>query len=149
MLPQLDFSYYTSQIFWLAVCLCILIVAMRNRFVPKMNAIIKKREETIASGDIKLATLENERNELNQKIAEISKRMAIETANILNEVDIKYHKLLSEQLNNLKCDHEKVIKQLRTKYNEDITAIAKLEADKINALSEFALQKLSYVDKRI
>ncbi len=149
MLPQLDFSYYTSQIFWLVICLCILVVVMKNRFVPKMNAIIKRREETIAAGDIKLASLENEQGELNRKIVEINRNIALETTNMLNEVDLKYQKLLSEQLNNLKRNHEKVVRQLRTKYTEDIKAIAELEADKINLLSEFALQKLSCDGRRI
>ncbi|MBQ2175225.1 MAG: hypothetical protein II453_09230, partial [Alphaproteobacteria bacterium] len=69
--------------------------------------------------------------------------------NILNEVDIKYQKLLSEQLANLKRNHEKVMKQLRVKYAEDIKVMAKIDADKINLLSEFALQKLFFNGKRI
>ena len=149
MLPQLDFSHYTSQTFWLVVCLCVLITAMKRSFIPKMNAMIKRREETIASGNIKLETLENQKNELEQKIDETNRKIALESANILNEVDVKYQKLLSEQLANLKRNHEKVMKQLRVKYAEDIKAMAKIDADKINLLSEFALQKLFFDGKRI
>jgi len=149
MLPQLDFSHYTSQFFWLLVCLCLLIVVMKNRFIPRMNAIIKKREETIASGNIKLTMLENERNELEQKIAETNRNIALVTANILNEVGIRYHKLLSEQLDNLKHDYENEVRQLRTKYTEDIKAMAEQESDKINLLAEFALQKMIFDGKRI
>ncbi len=149
MLPQLDFSHYTSQFFWLLVCLCLLIVVMKNRFIPRMNAIIKKREETIASGNIKLTMLENERNELEQKIAETNRNIALVTANILNEVGIRYHKLLSEQLDNLKHDYENEVRQLRTKYTEDIKAMAEQESEKINLLAEFALQKMIFDGKRI
>ena len=149
MLPQLDFSHYTSQFFWLLVCLCLLIVVMKNRFIPRMNAIIKKREETIASGNIKLTMLENERNELEQKIAETNRNIALVTANILNEVGIRYHKLLSEQLDNLKHDYENEVRQLRTKYTEDIKAMAEQASEKINLLAEFALQKMIFDGKRI
>ena len=149
MLPQLDFSHYTSQIFWLVICFCILITAMKKNFIPKMNAMIKKREETIASGNIKLEALKNEREDLEKKITETNKDIVLNVANILNEVDTKYKKLLSEQLNNLKREHEEVIRQLRMKYTEDIRAIAKVEADKIGFLSELALPKLSYKEKRL
>ena len=149
MLPQLDFSHYTSQIFWLVICFCILITAMKKSFIPKMNAMIKRREETIASGNTKLEALKNEREGLEQKIAETNKDIALNVANILNEVDTKYKKLLSEQLNNLRQEHEEVIRQLRLKYTEDIRAIAEVEADKIGSLSELALQKLSYEGKRL
>lgn len=93
--------------------------------------------------------LENERNELEQKIAETNRNIALVTANILNEVGIRYHKLLSEQLDNLKHDYENEVRQLRTKYTEDIKAMAEQESDKINLLAEFALQKMIFDGKRI
>lgn len=142
MLPQLDFSHYTSQIFWLVVCFCILIVAMKRLFIPKMNGIIEKREETIAKNSEKLVSLEAERDELNREVMEQDKKIAQKSAGILKKVDVKYDKMLAEQLTNLKHEQEKVVSQLRTKYENDIKAIETTEPDRIDALVSTAMQKL-------
>lgn len=143
MLPQLDFSHYSSQVFWLIVCFGILITAMKKVFIPKMNVIIKKREEMIAHNAEKLLTLETERNLLADKVNESEKQIAKTSANILKAVDEKYIQILSEQLTNLKHEHEKVMNQLITKYENDIKMLERTEPEKIEMLIKTVFPKFT------
>jgi F-type H+-transporting ATPase subunit b len=46
-MPQFDTSSYPSQIFWLLLCVGFLFFFIKYIFVPRMNLILKKRQETI------------------------------------------------------------------------------------------------------
>ncbi|MDR0625106.1 MAG: hypothetical protein LBF72_01495 [Holosporales bacterium] len=46
-MPQFDPSLYPSQIFWLLVCVSVLILFVKYSFVPRMTDIFGKRENNI------------------------------------------------------------------------------------------------------
>jgi F-type H+-transporting ATPase subunit b len=48
-LPQLDPTYYPSQLFWLAVTFALLYFAMRVRVLPDLSGVIERRRERIDS----------------------------------------------------------------------------------------------------
>lgn len=45
--PQLDFSTYPSQIFWLLLCVIFLFFFIKNVFVPRVLSILETRERRI------------------------------------------------------------------------------------------------------
>lgn len=53
-MPQLDPTYYTSQIFWLLLCMLSIIVFVKRVFLPKMGAIFESREIKISSDEEKM-----------------------------------------------------------------------------------------------
>ncbi len=60
-LPQLDFSYYPSQFFWLVICYSVLYLFLKFIILPKFARILKNRElflnkaKTIANDNISSA----------------------------------------------------------------------------------------------
>jgi ribosome-associated translation inhibitor RaiA len=53
-LPQLNTETYVSQIFWLGVCFFVLYVYVRNIFIPRMEEILRQRDQRI-HGDVEKA----------------------------------------------------------------------------------------------
>lgn len=53
-LPQFDFSTYSSQVFWLIVCLATLFVFVKRVFVPRLADILDMRDRRI-QGDFEKA----------------------------------------------------------------------------------------------
>lgn len=73
-MPQLEFSTYPSQIFWLLICIFFLISFMKHVFVPRMNFIFETRDKRIY-GDLERTKELKEmgqslRKEYNNKIHE-------------------------------------------------------------------------------
>jgi F-type H+-transporting ATPase subunit b len=42
-MPQFDPSTYSSQIFWFFVCFCFLVFFIKNKLIPKIDAIFENR----------------------------------------------------------------------------------------------------------
>ncbi|MBN8530536.1 MAG: hypothetical protein J0L97_01565 [Alphaproteobacteria bacterium] len=65
-MPQLDFSTFPSQLFWLLISLCFLYGLLSAFFLPKLSAIVEGRQQKI-EGDLALAeTLRTEAEQAKQ-----------------------------------------------------------------------------------
>ena len=143
MLPQLDLTHYLSQIFWLIVCLTVLIVAMRKVFIPRMNGIIRKREKAIASGSEKLEELERVRNELSKTIRTQIEGKAREYAIERSKENYKYNAVLTANLIKLKVEHNQMVKRLKDQYKAQLETITTDEVRSADALVDQALDRLT------
>lgn len=47
-LPQLDFTTYTSQLFWLAIAFGLLYLLLAKVFLPRLSALLEERRDRIA-----------------------------------------------------------------------------------------------------
>ena len=148
MLPQLDLTHYSSQIFWLVVCAVVLIVAMRKVFIPRMNDIITRREKAIVSGAEKLKELERVRDELMQKIQAQREEKAREYETMLNKENEKYNAVLTENLIKLKIGHYQMVKKLKEQYKEEITKITENGLQKADVLVNQALNKFTGLEAK-
>ena len=148
MLPQLDLTHYSSQVFWLVVCAVVLIVAMRKVFIPRMNDIIKRREKAIVSGAEKLKELERVRDELMQKIQAQREEKAREYETMLNKENEKYNAVLTENLIKLKIGHYQMVKKLKEQYKEEITKITENGLQKADVLVNQALNKFTGLEAK-
>ncbi len=54
-LPQLDFTTYTSQLFWLAITFGLLYVLLARVFLPRLGAVLAERRNTV-EGDLNAAS---------------------------------------------------------------------------------------------
>lgn len=43
-MPQLDYSTYSSQIFWLAICLIVLYCVLRYVLIPRLDFVVSMRQ---------------------------------------------------------------------------------------------------------
>jgi F-type H+-transporting ATPase subunit b len=67
-MPQLDFSTYPSQIFWLVVGFLVLHVLMSKLFLPKIDGLLAKREEATGGSLAAAKTMQLQASELGLEV---------------------------------------------------------------------------------
>ncbi|MBQ9335547.1 MAG: hypothetical protein IJS10_03315 [Alphaproteobacteria bacterium] len=142
MLPQLDISHYTSQVFWLLVSFCILIVAMRKVFIPKVNSDIKEREDAIASRNEVIKNLSQRENELNEQIRQSEKEKISKITSIYNGIEKRYATILSEQMRDLQAEQTQLTKAIKAKYETETRKMIEKKQQTIDMLARFAVSKI-------
>ena len=142
MLPQLDISHYTSQVFWLLVSFCILIVAMRKVFIPKVNSEIKEREDAINSRKEVIKNLKKRENELNEQIRQSEKEKISNVTSIYNGVEKRYATILSEQMRDLQAEQTQLTKAIKAKYETETRKMIEKKQQTIDMLARFAVSKI-------
>lgn len=90
-LPQLDMTWWPSQLFWLAVTFGVLYWAMAGRFLPALGAAIEERRDRVAddldqAGDFKRQA-EDAETAYNQSLADAKAKAQGIAADTRAEVD--------------------------------------------------------------
>lgn len=148
MLPQLDLTHYTSQMFWLLVSLAVLVIAMQKVFVPRMNGIITRREKTIVDNEASLTELKRLRDELMNRIENQRTVKAREYAIEMEKEDDKCNAELTAHLIQLNDEHQQMIKKLKEQYKGELEKIKGKELQDTNALVDIALERLTVMELR-
>ena len=125
-MPQLDFSTFLPQIFWLLISLSFLYIVLSRYALPRVSDVIEERKDIIAQ-DIDSAK---------EYSAESEK--AIEELNLkLSEAKANSQNLINKSLQGIKEDNEikksSLIKEIN---NEILEAESKIKEKKETALDE-------------
>ena len=125
-MPQLDFSTFLPQIFWLLISLSFLYIVLSRYALPRVSDVIEERKDIIAQ-DIDSAK---------EYSAESEK--AIEELNLkLSEAKANSQNLINKSLQDIKEDNEikksRLIKEIN---NEILEAESKIKEKKETALDE-------------
>ena len=125
-MPQLDFSTFLPQIFWLLISLSFLYIVLSRYALPRVSDVIEERKDIIAQ-DIDSAK---------EYSAESEK--AIEELNLkLSEAKANSQNLINNSLQSIKEDNEikksNLIKEIN---NEILEAESKIKEKKETALDE-------------
>ena len=141
-MPQLDFSTFLPQIFWLLISLSFLYIVLSRYALPRVSDVIEERKDIIAQ-DIDSAK---------EYSAESEK--AIEELNLkLSEAKANSQNLINKSLQDIKEDNEikksRLIKEIN---NEILEAESKIKEKKETALDEvssisetLAIEMLEYL----
>lgn len=121
MLPQLDFAFYFSQFFWLAVCLGVLALMFKLVFVPRLAALISKREDVISNGRRRISELESEISELKEQIAEIQVEEVRGCAEIISAAEKKGEATLKKQLVSIQAERRARSDALRKEFADEVS----------------------------
>ena len=159
-MPQLDFSTFLPQIFWLFISLSLLYIVLSRYALPRVSDVIEERNDIIAQ-DIDSAkeyTAESEKasEELKLKLSEAK----ISSQNLINKSlqeikednEIKKGSLIKE-INNEISEAESEIKEKKeTALNEissisETLAIEMLENLSIGKIDQGKIATLSKMDK--
>ena len=133
-MPQLDFSTFLPQIFWLFVSLSFLYIVLSRYALPRVSDVIEERKDIIAQ-DIDSAKKYSSETEL-----------AIEELNMkLSEAKINSQSLMNNSLQEIKESNEEKKAILLKEINDDIVAA---EA-KILEKKEESLREISSVSEDI
>jgi F-type H+-transporting ATPase subunit b len=130
-MPQLDFSTFPNQIFWLLVTLCVIYFVLSRVALPRIGAILAERKGTITND---LAAAE----ELKQKAVDAEKayqdaltRARTEAAKIVAEAKADIQKDLDKAT-------AKADTQIAAKTAESEVAIGEIRAGAADAVAEVA-----------
>ena len=127
-MPQLDFSTFLPQIFWLLISLSFLYIVLSRYALPRVSDVIEERKDIIAQ-DIDSAK---------EYSAESEK--AIEELNLkLSEAKTSSQNLINKSLQSIKEDNEikksSLIKEIN---NEILESESKIKEKKETALDEIS-----------
>ncbi len=147
MLPQLDFSFYSSQFFWLVVCFCILIFAFKKFFIPRMNNPLSRRDTVIENGKISISRLEAEIEKLENEINNMKSLEIKKSAEIIKNVVKKSEKILRGQLMVVKDENEQLITGMRKRFKDEMKSLESTFKIQIDITSEILFDKL-FEDRR-
>ena len=159
-MPQLDFSTFLPQIFWLFISLSFLYIVLSRYALPRVSDVIEERKDIIAQ-DIDSAkeySLESEKafEELNIKLsdAKVSSQDLINKSlqNIKEDNEIKKSSLIKE-INNEISKAEGEIKEKKETALDEISSISEslaiemlenLSVGEIDKVKIAALSKMDY-----
>ena len=127
-MPQLDFSTFLPQIFWLFISLSFLYIVLSRYALPRVSDVIEERKDIIAQ-DIDSAKKFSSETDL-----------AIEELNMkLSEAKINSQSLMNDSLQEIKESNEEKKSILLKEINDDIVAAeAKIQEKKEESLSEIS-----------
>jgi len=139
-MPQLDFSTFPNQIFWLIVALLAIYFILSRIALPRIGAVLAERQGTItndiaAAEELKLKALEAEKaydKALADARAEANKIVAAARADIQADLDVAVAKADAE-IAARTAESEKSINEIRAGAMESIEAVAKDTAEAIVA----------------
>ena len=133
-MPQLDFSTFLPQIFWLFISLSFLYIVLSRYALPRVSDVIEERKDIIAQ-DIDSAKEYSEESE-----------KAIEELNLkLSEAKTSSQNLINKSIQDIKEDSEIKKSSLIKKINNEI-----LEAEgEIKEKKETALAEISSISESL
>ncbi|WP_323777487.1 F0F1 ATP synthase subunit B' [Leisingera sp.] len=130
-MPQLDFSTFGNQIFWLVVALVVIYLILSRVALPRIAAVLAERQGTItndlaAAEDLKAKAVEAE-NAYNKALADAraeAQRIVAETrAEIQAGLDQAIAKA-DEQISAKAAESEKAIAEIKAGALESVKAVA-------------------------
>ena len=127
-MPQLDFSTFLPQIFWLFISLSFLYIVLSRYALPRVSDVIEERKDIIAQ-DIDSAKKYSSETDI-----------AIEELNMkLSEAKINSQSLMNNSLQEIKESNEEKKAILLKEINDDIVAAeTKIQEKKEESLSEIS-----------
>ncbi|WP_108484464.1 F0F1 ATP synthase subunit B' [Oceaniglobus ichthyenteri] len=137
-MPQLDFSTFPNQIFWLVVALFAIYYILSRIALPRIGSVLAERQGTItndiaAAEELKLRAVGAEKaydKALADARAEANKIVAAAKADIQADLDVAIEKADAE-IAAKSAESEKAINEIRAGAMESIEAVAKDTAEAI------------------
>lgn len=148
-LPQLNFSTYSSQIFWLVVTFVFLYIVFSKKTLPSISEVLERRRETIMSD---LETAENLRAEAEEIQQEYEKNIAdahADASNLLQSLQTEISAEMNAELEKFKAESqskidnaEKSAHDLKNRMLADIESqLPEITAEIVEKVSDIKVKK--------
>ena len=127
-MPQLNPEFYFSQLFWLIVSFSFLLIFLWKISLPRISAVLEKRENKI-NNDIETAKqLQNDAEEIQKDIDQKLKEANEKTSDLIKESSLKIQKFSMQKISELESELSKEI----DKSYEEISIIKKQSLSSVN-----------------
>jgi F-type H+-transporting ATPase subunit b len=144
VLPQLDSSFYISQLFWLAVCLAVLVIFLKRRVIPRVNSIISRRDTFMAK---ERSLVENAETEIARMEAEIERlredRLRSVSAIMKGAIE-KSDTTLRDQIGLMKAENDAIISETRRKLNDELKNLESTLKMQIDITTQIIFERLFF-----
>jgi len=133
-MPQLDFSTFVPQLFWLFLSLSFLYLILSRIALPRISDVIEERKDIIAQDIDKAKALSNDTD------------LAIE------ELDIKIAEAKSKSLEFINSSRKKILDlndSEKRKFDEEISKEIKKAEDEILINKDLAMSRISEIAEEI
>jgi F0F1-type ATP synthase membrane subunit b/b' len=142
MLPQLDSSFYSSQLFWLIICLLVLVILFKRRFIPRIDALLAKREAFTSKKLADITAMEAEVIRLEENVKNLQEARIRDTAEAIKYAIKRSEEMKEEQLEIVKKENEAMLGNEREKLNSEIKNLEKFFKDQIDTTAQIVFEKL-------
>jgi F-type H+-transporting ATPase subunit b len=133
-MPQLDFTTFIPQLFWLFISLSVLYLMLSRIALPRISDVIEERKDTIT-------------DDLDE-----AKALSIEAESVVEDLRVKLEEAKAQSQKNLMTERQKSLEEIslkRNEFEEKVSRdIALSEADIIKS-KESALMDISLVAEDI
>ncbi len=132
-MPQLDFATYSSQFFWLTICLSVLYIFIAKVFIPKIESAITARKKRIEGLLEDAQKLRDDAESMNHHYIEDIKKVHLDAYQIHKNAIKNFEEQCALQLEQMKQEHEikinelsKEIQRLEENFEYQMTSQAEL-----------------------
>jgi F-type H+-transporting ATPase subunit b len=139
-MPQLDFSTYPNQIFWLAISLVIIHLMLTRIALPRISAVLAERKGTITNDIAAAEELKHKAKEAEAAYNQALADARAEAARIVDEAKAEIQADLDEatakadaEIAKKSAESEKRIAEIRASTLESVTEVAKDTAKELVA----------------
>lgn len=119
-MPQLDFTTYSSQIFWFFICFSALFIVASKIILPRINDIIKNRQDIINADVESSQKLQAQLDEITNQTEEVRKKANSTYKIKIEEVNKEAASNRQKLIEKVKTDIEKTTKESRAKLQDFI-----------------------------
>ena len=128
-MPQLNPEFFVSQLFWLVVTFCFLLIFLWKISLPRIGSVLQKREDKISEDIENGKKLQAEAEEIEQQINNQLLSAKTEASTLIKKTLIELQKKSNEELDNLD-------KNLNKKIEESSQKIEKNKKDSLNEIND-------------
>ena len=131
-MPQLDLATYSSQIFWLFICVSTIYFSLKFVFIPRIESSIEARKKRIENLLLEAEKMRAESEQLNAKYKDEVKQIHLHALEMHKNAILDFEQKCSKRLEVIDQNHDKKIKNFR----DELSAVTKDLESKIEAESE-------------
>lgn len=141
-MPQFDFSTYSSQIFWFAICFAILYLSAHFIILPRVAAIIKNRKNIIDKDQSLASELEEKITQIQSKSEELRSKASKEYKAKIDEVTKEASQNKDKEITKLKEKIDKMTKDSRDEIKDFVKKSQKNNAKAVESLVKIIRNKI-------
>lgn len=156
-LPQLDPTWYPSQIFWLAILFSLLYIPFRFQIIPAISNTIEERTESIQNNLESAHSLKQEAEAINASYEQILTEARLKSSALFERAELKikdkqqeeyqdFVKKATIQVSDMEAEIVKAKKDAMSDVNNIAAEIASLAAERITGLETDQGQALKFVE---
>ena len=129
-MPQLDFTTFIPQLFWLFISLSVLYLMLSRIALPRISDVIEERKDTIT-------------DDLDE-----AKALSIEAESVVEDLRVKLEEAKAQSQKNLMTERQKNLEEIslkRNEFEEKVSRDIELSEADISKSKESALMDISLV----